>query len=220
MCLYDLQKAFDSVEYPVLLHRLYEYGVNGKCWRLLRNWYEGAACQVKMGNGELSEPYSVERGVKQGYVLSPALFLLVLDPLLTQLEQSGLGLSINNFYAGGFLHADDVRTLATSADPLEAQVAIVNNFAARNFLKLNIDTCEIVTLGNKSSLSEAPLCEVNGCVLPVVPEVKCLGFWWRSDKMATRSITENIGKARRPFFHFGSIGAFRGCLNPCPPSLS
>ena len=31
VCLYDLQKAFDSVEYPVLLKRLYEVGVNGKC---------------------------------------------------------------------------------------------------------------------------------------------------------------------------------------------
>ena len=28
MCLYDLQKAFDSVEYPVLLDRLFEIGVN------------------------------------------------------------------------------------------------------------------------------------------------------------------------------------------------
>ena len=35
MCLYNLQKAFDSVEYPVLLKRLYEVGVNGKCWRLM-----------------------------------------------------------------------------------------------------------------------------------------------------------------------------------------
>ena len=32
MCLYDLQKAFDSVEYPVLLERLYNAGVNGKMW--------------------------------------------------------------------------------------------------------------------------------------------------------------------------------------------
>ena len=45
LSLYDLQKAFDSVEYPVLLKRLYEVGVNGKCWRLLRNWYEGANCR-------------------------------------------------------------------------------------------------------------------------------------------------------------------------------
>ena len=34
MCLYDLQKAFDSVEYPVLLERLFEAGINGKMWSL------------------------------------------------------------------------------------------------------------------------------------------------------------------------------------------
>ena len=30
MCFYDLQKAFDSVQYPVLLKRLYEAGIDGK----------------------------------------------------------------------------------------------------------------------------------------------------------------------------------------------
>ena len=30
MCLYDLQKAFDSMEIPVLLTHLYEAGVNSK----------------------------------------------------------------------------------------------------------------------------------------------------------------------------------------------
>ena len=44
MCLYDLQKAFDSVEYAVLMDKLFEVGVNGKMWRLLRNWYEGGSC--------------------------------------------------------------------------------------------------------------------------------------------------------------------------------
>ena len=29
MYLYDLQKAFDSVEYPVLLQKLFDAGVNG-----------------------------------------------------------------------------------------------------------------------------------------------------------------------------------------------
>ena len=48
----------------------------------------------------------------QGSVLSPSLCLMVMDPLLRQLEESGVGLSINNFYMGGFLHVDDIRTLA------------------------------------------------------------------------------------------------------------
>ena len=39
MCLYDLQKAFDSVEFPVLLKRLFDAGVNSKTWRILRSWY-------------------------------------------------------------------------------------------------------------------------------------------------------------------------------------
>ena len=30
MCLYDLQKSFDSVEYPVLLEKLFDVGVNGE----------------------------------------------------------------------------------------------------------------------------------------------------------------------------------------------
>ncbi len=56
--LYDLQKAFDSVEYPVMLRRLFEVGVNGKAWRLLKNWYEGAKCQVRLG-GALSETFKI-----------------------------------------------------------------------------------------------------------------------------------------------------------------
>ncbi len=172
MCLYDLQKAFDSVEYPVLLDKLYEVGVNGKMWRLLKSWYDGGSCCVKV-DGRLSERYPVERGVKQGSVLSPALFLLVMDPLLRQLQASGLGLSINNFYAGGFLHADDIRTLATSEESLMAQVALVKQFTDENFLKLNMSKCEIVvfTRGQKAVV---PNCDVNGSVLPAGDVGKCL----------------------------------------------
>ncbi len=41
MCLYDLCKAFDSVEYPVLLTRLREAGVAGRTWQIIRDWYVG-----------------------------------------------------------------------------------------------------------------------------------------------------------------------------------
>ena len=49
----------------------------------------------------------------------PALFLLVVDRLLRRLQASGLGLTVNRFYAGGFLHADDIRTLAMSEESLQ-----------------------------------------------------------------------------------------------------
>ena len=63
MCLYDLQKAFDSFEYPVLLEKLFEAGMNGKMWRILKNWYEGGCGQVKV-DGRLSGTFQISRGVK------------------------------------------------------------------------------------------------------------------------------------------------------------
>ena len=95
--------------------RLLDGGVNGKYWRLIRSLYKNAVSRFHIGN-RLSKSYVLERGVKQGSSLSPALFLLVMDPLLSLLESSHIGLSVNNLYAGGFIHADDIRTLASSSD--------------------------------------------------------------------------------------------------------
>ena len=174
MCLYDLQKAFDSVEYPVLLEKLFDVGVNGKMWRLLKSWYDGGSCRVRM-DGMLSENFQVKRGVKQGSVLSPALFLLVMDPLLRQLQASGMGLTVNKFYAGGFLHADNVRTLATSEESLQCQVALVKAFAEENLLKLNVSKCEIILFSCHKG-SAFPVCEVEGSVMPAGDVGKCLGY--------------------------------------------
>ena len=67
-----------------------------------------------------------------------------MDPLLRQLQTSGVGLSVNSFYAGGFLHADDIRTLATSEASMRYQIDLVKDFAEQNLLKLNVSKCEIV----------------------------------------------------------------------------
>ena len=90
--------------------------------------------------------FFVERSVKQGSVLSPAVFLLVMDPLLRQLQVSGVGLSVDNFYAGGFLHVYDtcIRILATSETSLGYGIELVKDFADQNLLKLNVSKCETV----------------------------------------------------------------------------
>lgn len=72
------RRLLTQVEYAVLLERLFDVGVNGKMWRLLRSWYKGASGRVKM-DGRLSDEFQIERGVKQGTVLSSSLFLLVMD---------------------------------------------------------------------------------------------------------------------------------------------
>ena len=124
-----------------------------------------------------------------------------------------MGLSINNYYMGGFLHADGIHTLATSAESLQQQVDLVNTFAAKHFLKLNIEKCEVIVF-TRSHQEDAPVCEVEGIFLPVSDPGKCLGVWWKGNLMATKSIEENIKKARRAFFLLGSLGTFQGDLGP------
>ena len=40
LCFYDIEKAFDSVEFPILLTHLFTAGINGKSWRLIKSWYD------------------------------------------------------------------------------------------------------------------------------------------------------------------------------------
>ena len=133
LCFYDLQKAFDSVQYPILLKRLYDAGINGKTWRLIKARYNQPKCRVRV-DGQLSAEFAIERGVLQGSVL---LFLLVMDPLLRDLEQNKLGPSISGIYAGTYAHADDIRTITSSVSSLNQQVHTVQNFAKENALVLN-----------------------------------------------------------------------------------
>ena len=121
---YDLDKAFDSVEYCVLLHHLYRSGINGKAWRVIRSFYADPCAQVRIGNG-LSRVISLKRGVQQGSVLSPMLFLLVMDSLLIDLANAQAGVSVNSIYAGSLCHADDLRSVTSNLASLEKQVGIV-----------------------------------------------------------------------------------------------
>ena len=206
MCLYDLQKAFDSVEFPVLLRRLFNVGVNSKTWRILNSWYSNCQSSVRLGK-HVSPSFTLGRGVRQGSILSPSLFLLIMDPLLRSLS---VGTSVNGMYAGGFIHADDIRTLATTPSSLETQVSTVLKFTRENFLKLNTSKCEIVVFGKTVAKYQNGGFEVN---IPVKDEVKCLGYRWMGNLSSSSAIQERIQKSRRAFFEFGSVFAFQGKLS-------
>ena len=55
---------------------------------------------------------------------------------------------------------------------------------------------------------------MDGSVLPAGVVGKCLGYWWKSDLLATKSVEENITKVCRTFFHYGRIGVFQGDISP------
>ena len=208
-CFYDLASAFDTVEYPVLLDHLYSAGISGKAWRLIKSWYTDIKSLVLVGSST-STSFTIQRGVRQGSVLSPVLFLLVMDPVLLSLKSKSCGINICGLYLGALSHADDIRTISTSIKDCKAQVTHVNEFATLRGLLLNAEKCESVvspsTPSTVSSIHTGDIC------VSVVNSARCLGAWWTSNLSCSKWIDANI-KDRGAFFARGS-GVFHGTLNP------
>ena len=95
---------------------------------------------------QLSEPFTVERGVKQGSVLSFTLFLTVMDHLLKLLKEKKLGLSLCQTYARAAIHADDPRKIATSKDGVSQQASVISNFVKNANVKMNASKLEVLKI--------------------------------------------------------------------------
>ena len=74
----DLEKAYDRVDRLLLWKVLAEYGVNGKLLRAIQAMYDNSRACVRM-SGRESGLFQIDKGVRQGCVMSPWLFNVFLD---------------------------------------------------------------------------------------------------------------------------------------------
>ncbi len=72
-CFLDSTKAFDSVWLDGLFFKLFNIGMKGKSWRVLRKWYQNMQSCVSL-NEKYSPMFQVKQGERQGGVLSLSLF--------------------------------------------------------------------------------------------------------------------------------------------------
>ena len=159
-----------------------------------------------------NQPFTVERGVKQSSVLSPTLFLTVMDRLLKQLKEEKHGLSVCQTYAGAAIHADDLRTTAASKDTVSKQATVISSFARNANLKLNESKLEVLWVSQQHKDPER--LNIASVQISTTPAAKCLGVWWQHNLSASCAVQENISKARKAFFALGNTDTFHGTLNP------
>ena len=77
----DLTKAFDTVCRDGLWTIMSKFGCPPMFIQMVRQFHEGMCARVS-DQGELSEPFAVTNGVKQGCVLAPTLFSMVFAAML------------------------------------------------------------------------------------------------------------------------------------------
>ena len=76
----DLEKAFDRVPRSVLWWAMRVVGAHEWILNLVQAMYSGVRSRVRVSNS-LSEEFEVKVGMHQGSVLSPVLFIIVLEAL-------------------------------------------------------------------------------------------------------------------------------------------
>ena len=74
----DFKKAFDSIHGDSLWKILELYGIPFKYINIFKALYRDSSCCVRTREGN-TEMFSILTGVRQGCILSPFLFLIVMD---------------------------------------------------------------------------------------------------------------------------------------------
>ena len=78
MVFIDYEKALDSIDRETLWKISKAYGIPDKFIELVKAFYKNSRAAVLHGEG-MSEWFEIKSGVKQGYVMSGFLFLLIID---------------------------------------------------------------------------------------------------------------------------------------------
>ncbi|KAH9273269.1 hypothetical protein BASA83_004260 [Batrachochytrium salamandrivorans] len=116
----DIRKAFDTVPVGALLWKLQNMGFPRRTLAFLKALYTSSSARARAGS-LLSDPFPVQRGVRQGCPLSGLLFNLFINDILDGVAPITVpGLSRDTNPIRGLMYADDVAVFADSEQSLLA----------------------------------------------------------------------------------------------------
>ena len=84
-CFVDFSKAFDTIPRNILFKELYNYGIRGHVFNIIKDTYKNDESCIKIGY-QCTEPFHINQGVRQGCVLSPLLFNIFIAALVQKLD--------------------------------------------------------------------------------------------------------------------------------------
>ena len=193
MCTLDCTKAFDRVSLVLLFTKLRERKMNPLVLKCLIYTY----CNQKVcinWNGAKSTLFSATNGVKQGGVLSPRLFNVYLNELLSKLRENGLGCHMNGQFVGTFIYADDITILAPSHSSLQSMLTICDQYASRHHLIFNPTKTKCMFFPTNKNMKQCPVIFKNESI-EFVKECCLLGF-----KISTDVLNRNIDATIQTFY--------------------
>ena len=178
----DLEKAYDRVDREALWNVLKIYGVGGQLMEGIKAFYREASACVKV-DGELSDSFAVEVGVRQGCVMSPWLFNIFMDGCMREMKAKvgkiGARLKLNgvDWSVTACLFTDDTVLLAESERELQRVVDQFHSVCSRRKLRVKVGKSKMIVLERKE-VERVDLESIQGeCTSTLIPrlmhELRC-----------------------------------------------
>ena len=168
----DCTKGFDKVNHDGIFIKLIKRRVPLCILNLLIYWYSNLSSVCKWNNIK-SGSFRVPSGVRQGGVLSPHLFALYVDDLITDLRNSGVGCHIIDLFLASIFYADDLALLAPCRSSLQTLLDICESYSREWCLNFNPKKSKVMVYGGHCDYTSLTL---NGGILESVSEWKYLGL--------------------------------------------
>ena len=145
----DVKKAYDRVWRDGLWKRLFDVGVNGKMWRVVKEMYREVKSCV-MVDGEQTEWFDTDMGVRQGCVISPILYSVFINGFAKQLINRGVGgVRVAVDLLRILLFADDIVLFAEDAHGLQEMLDVLEKYARKWRFEVNVKKSKVMVCGPK-----------------------------------------------------------------------
>lgn len=216
----DLSKAFDLMDHSILVKKLEMYGLRGESLNIFSDYLSSRSQRVRI-NGILSEPLTIVRGVPQGSVLGPLLFVVYLNDMFD--------LALNGkirCYADdtSYFNSDtDLMSLTTNSN---RDIGMINEFMNDNLLVVNALKTQLIIFRSHMRYTELDFSnqfQFAGTYLTPMPYVKYLGMtldcflkWKQHAENLSLRISPIVGllyKLRRTLNEEALMTLYHGLIN-------
>lgn len=196
----DFKKAYDCIHRSSMMKILRNFGLHPKLIKMIQLTLTNTKSKVKF-RGEISEPFTITTGLRQGDGLSPLLFNCALEYLMREwYKENPMNIKIGtkkdkiNLNCLGF--ADDLALLANNIQEAKNQITSLQNTAQKIGLQISFEKTEIMVTD--------PLVidhiTVNNREIKIVKQFKYLGeiiTYNLDEKSAWQARTNKMIKAQK-----------------------
>ena len=197
----DYSKAFDSVDHHELIQTLSQMGFPLHLIALIQSLYTDQSAKIRW-NSDHSEPFSIEKGVRQGCILSPHLFSAYTEQIMRDSNMDEFGIKINGRKISNLRYADDTALCANNHEEATALINSLNDAGVKKSLKLNVKKTKTVYIGEDENYSPIKIGEEE---IDRVKQFKYLGSIKTEDAYCSTDIRARIGMAKQRMTELNNI---------------